>query len=236
MTHFPAHSSLPQHAQSCASFLSRAAQRRPGPVSSLGIDEERVRVQVASTQQGHSRKRKKVEGHLRWHLSALMAYEMAGNEFEYVGKARQCVVFVLPVESVLKGVKRGAHPNNSTRTRPRRHSRPAHNRAPHLRRVRTRGYLSRPTYFASTNGANMTSSEVFNPNPTIIATAAPTARRRAAQAHSLWLSDDEDSDIYDSADDNPEPIDADEIFGLYLFLAFFFPLFSALKLSLVHFS
>jgi hypothetical protein len=65
-------------------------------------------------------------------------------------------------------------------------------------------------------------SEVFNPNPTIIATAAPTARRRAAQAHhSLWLlSDDEDSDIYDdSADDKAEPIDADEIFGL--FLAFF---------------
>ncbi|KAI0279822.1 hypothetical protein BGY98DRAFT_915368 [Russula aff. rugulosa BPL654] len=58
-------------------------------------------------------------------------------------------------------------------------------------------------------------SEVFNPNPTIIATAAPTARRRAAQAHhSLWLSDDEDSDVYDSADDKPEPIDADEIFDL----------------------
>lgn len=63
----------------------------------------------------------------------------------------------------------------------------------------------------------MTSSEVFNPNPTIIATAAPTARRRAAQAHhSLWLSDDdEDSDLCDSAaDDKPEPIDADEIFDL----------------------
>jgi hypothetical protein len=69
-------------------------------------------------------------------------------------------------------------------------------------------------------------SEVFNPNPTIVATAAPTARRRAAQAHhSLWLSDDEDSDIYDSADDKPEPIDADEIFGLCLFLAFFFSFF-----------
>jgi len=70
-------------------------------------------------------------------------------------------------------------------------------------------------------------SEVFNPNPTIIATAAPTARRRAAQAHhSLWLSvsgDDEDSDIlYDSADEKPEPIDADEIFGLFLLLSFSF--------------
>ncbi|KAI0003393.1 hypothetical protein BJV74DRAFT_813568 [Russula compacta] len=57
-------------------------------------------------------------------------------------------------------------------------------------------------------------SEVFNPNPTIIATAGPTTRRRAAQAcHSLWLSDDEDSTVYDS-DDEPEPIDADEIFDL----------------------
>jgi hypothetical protein len=67
-------------------------------------------------------------------------------------------------------------------------------------------------------------SEVFNPNPTIIATAAPTARRRAAQAHhSLWLSDDENSDIYDSAaDDEPEPIDADEIFGLFPLFLFFF--------------
>jgi hypothetical protein len=73
----------------------------------------------------------------------------------------------------------------------------------------------------------MTSSEVFNPNPTIIATAAPTARRRASQAHhSLWLLDDDDDDenssIYDSAeDDKPEPIDADEIFGLCLFSFFF---------------
>jgi hypothetical protein len=56
-------------------------------------------------------------------------------------------------------------------------------------------------------------SEVFNPNPRIIATAEPSARRRAAQARqSLWLSDDEDSTTYDS-DDEPEPIDADEIFG-----------------------
>ena len=57
-------------------------------------------------------------------------------------------------------------------------------------------------------------SEVFNPNPTIIATSGPSTRRRASQArHSLWLSDDdEDSTTYDS-DDEPEPIDADEIFG-----------------------
>ena len=60
-------------------------------------------------------------------------------------------------------------------------------------------------------------SEVFNANPTIVATTAPTARRRAAHArHSLWLSDDEDSDIHDS-DDEPEPIDADEIFGLFFY-------------------
>lgn len=84
-------------------------------------------------------------------------------------------------------------------------------------------------------------SEVFNPNPTIIATAAPTARRRAAQAHhSLWLlSDDEDSDIFDSADDKPEPIDADEIFGLFPCLSFpFFAAYNKIKadLGLVHFS
>ena len=65
----------------------------------------------------------------------------------------------------------------------------------------------------SLTSSSLMTSEVFNANPTIVATAAPTARRRAA--HSLWLSDDEDSDIYDS-DDEPEPIDADEIFGMFL--------------------
>ncbi|KAH9955631.1 FAM96B protein [Russula dissimulans] len=68
----------------------------------------------------------------------------------------------------------------------------------------------------------MASSEVFNPNPTIIATAGPTARRRATQArHSLWLSDDdEDSTVYDSDNtDEPEPIDADEIFDLIRFIS-----------------
>ena len=70
-------------------------------------------------------------------------------------------------------------------------------------------------------------SEVFDPNPTITATAGPAVRRRAAQArHSLWLSDDdEDPTTYDS-DDEPEPIDADEIFGRdpvsYLSLPLFF--------------
>ncbi|KAI9456675.1 hypothetical protein BJY52DRAFT_1275355 [Lactarius psammicola] len=55
--------------------------------------------------------------------------------------------------------------------------------------------------------------QIFNPNPTIIATTQPTARRRAAQARvSLWLLDgDDDSSAYDS-DVEPEPIDADEIF------------------------
>ncbi|KAI0253781.1 FAM96B protein [Lactifluus subvellereus] len=58
-------------------------------------------------------------------------------------------------------------------------------------------------------------SEVFNPNPTIITTVGPTARKRAAQArHSLWLSDDEDSTTTYDSDDEPEPIDADEVFDL----------------------
>jgi hypothetical protein len=60
-------------------------------------------------------------------------------------------------------------------------------------------------------------SEVFNPNPTIITTVGPTARKRAAQArHSLWLSDDEDSTTTYDSDDEPEPIDADEVFGVVL--------------------
>jgi len=67
------------------------------------------------------------------------------------------------------------------------------------------------------SSVSMASSEVFNPNPTIIATAGPTARKRAAHAkQSLWLSDDDDdSTFYDSSDgDEPEPIDADEVFDL----------------------
>jgi hypothetical protein len=55
-------------------------------------------------------------------------------------------------------------------------------------------------------------SEVFNPNPTIIATAGPTARKRVA-GHSLWLSDDEDATTTYDSDDESEPIDTDEVFG-----------------------
>ena len=57
-------------------------------------------------------------------------------------------------------------------------------------------------------------SQIFNPNPTIVATTQPIARRRAAQARlSLWLLDgDDDSSAYDW-DGEPEPIDADEVFG-----------------------
>ena len=62
-------------------------------------------------------------------------------------------------------------------------------------------------------------SQIFNPNPTIIATTQPTATRRAAQARlSLWLLDGgDDSDAYDS-DGEPEPIDADEVFGTISYL------------------
>lgn len=57
-------------------------------------------------------------------------------------------------------------------------------------------------------------SQIFNPNPTVIATTQTTAHRRAAQARlSLWLFDEgDDSSAFDS-DGEPEPIDADEIFG-----------------------
>ncbi|KAH9977347.1 FAM96B protein [Lactifluus volemus] len=58
-------------------------------------------------------------------------------------------------------------------------------------------------------------SEIFNPNPTIIATAGPTTRKRVSQArHSLWLSDDEDATTTYDSDDESEPIDADEVFDL----------------------
>jgi hypothetical protein len=67
------------------------------------------------------------------------------------------------------------------------------------------------------------SSEVFNPNPTIITTAGPTARKRAAQArHSLWLSDDDDSATTYDSDSEPEPIDADEVFGAILSIRFLY--------------
>ncbi|KAF8274240.1 FAM96B protein [Lactarius quietus] len=58
-------------------------------------------------------------------------------------------------------------------------------------------------------------SQIFNPNPTIVATTQPTVRRRAAQARlSLWILDGgDDSSPYDS-DGGPEPIDADEVFDL----------------------
>jgi hypothetical protein len=70
-----------------------------------------------------------------------------------------------------------------------------------------------PPHHAGHIASPFMTSEVFNPNPKIIVTAGPSARRRAPQArHSLWLSDHEDSSTYDS-DDEPEPIDADEIFG-----------------------
>lgn len=106
-THFPAHPSLPQHEPSCASFLPQAAHRRPGPVSSLGINERGARPRRKSRQKHKvAVEQEKANGHLGGHLSALVAYEMTGNKFEYVGKVRQCVVFVLPVESALKGVKR----------------------------------------------------------------------------------------------------------------------------------
>ncbi|KAH9055932.1 hypothetical protein EDB87DRAFT_1638469 [Lactarius vividus] len=58
-------------------------------------------------------------------------------------------------------------------------------------------------------------SQIFNPNPTIVATTQPIVRRKTIQARqSLWLSDgDDDSGFYDS-DGEPEPIDADEVFDL----------------------
>ena len=190
----------------------------------------KFKTKVASKQKKTRTLSKVKRANLWWHLSAPVAYETASNKFEYdgKGKGRQCVVFVLAlVESTQRGKvkKRGAHISTQRRVGTPGPLKPA----PAPPRVRASpGATTLP-------GANMT-SEVFNPNPTIIATAAPTARRRAAQVHqSLWLlSDDDDSDVYDSADDKPEPIDADEIFGLFLF-SFTFFFFLCPKLTLLHF-
>ena len=55
------------------------------------------------------RKGTEMAPHLWWHLSALMAYEIASYESEYVGKERQCV-WLVPVEHQRQ--KRGAHPHS----------------------------------------------------------------------------------------------------------------------------
>ncbi len=54
--------------------------------------------------------KKKVKGHLRGHLSALGAYEMASDEVEYVGKARQCVVFVCRLRAHQRSKREGPFP------------------------------------------------------------------------------------------------------------------------------
>lgn len=80
---------------------------------------------------------------------------MTGNEFEYVGKARQCGVFVLPVESALKGVKeRGAAP---ARLLPRVVGNPGPlitGPASHFARVRVIRVRSTTLPGASVNGIN----------------------------------------------------------------------------------
>jgi hypothetical protein len=70
-THFPVHPPLPQHAKSCASSLPRVVQRRPGPVSSLGINTRSAsafqsRVRSATVEQ------EKVKGRTFGGISALL--------------------------------------------------------------------------------------------------------------------------------------------------------------------
>lgn len=123
-THFPAHPSLPQHAPSCASFLSRAAQRRPGPVSSLGINGgARPRSKVASKKKlvNYNCRARKSERATFGGISALlwrMRWQVMSSSM--VEKRDNASSSWLPVESALKGVKGegpGAHPG-SRRTRP----------------------------------------------------------------------------------------------------------------------
>ena len=56
-------------------------------------------------------------------------------------------------------------------------------------------------------------AEVYNANPTIFATSKTT--KSSIASHSLWI-DDSDSPRYGETDE-PEPIDSDEIFGVYSF-------------------
>jgi hypothetical protein len=123
---------------------------------------------------------------------------------------------LVPVEEEHKGIQRGAQ-SSPTPPHP---EHPA--RSPVVILIFFFG--SAVSSGKSLSSVSMASSEVFNPNPTIIATAGPTTRKRAAHAsRSLWLSDDdEDSTFYDSSDGGePEPIDADEVFGAGSFFFFF---------------
>jgi len=56
--------------------------------------------------------------------------------------------------------------------------------------------------------------EIFNPNPTIFRTEKVSSSR-LAQKKSLWIDDEEDTDI-DEENNEVEAIDQDEIFGGHL--------------------
>jgi hypothetical protein len=56
-------------------------------------------------------------------------------------------------------------------------------------------------------------SEVYNPNPTIF---KPTQSSKFAAADKLWIEDEEDEKpAIDEEDDSVEPIDNNEIFGMF---------------------
>lgn len=56
--------------------------------------------------------------------------------------------------------------------------------------------------------------EVFNPNPTVFATAKAPRAAQFAKPHSLWLEDENTDSEREEEDSNEvEAIDQDEIFG-----------------------
>ncbi|KAF5372934.1 hypothetical protein D9758_001565 [Tetrapyrgos nigripes] len=54
--------------------------------------------------------------------------------------------------------------------------------------------------------------EIYNPNPTIFRTESPSSSSRLAQKRSLWINDDESTDVEEN--DEIEAIDQDEIYDL----------------------
>ncbi|THV07991.1 hypothetical protein K435DRAFT_741528 [Dendrothele bispora CBS 962.96] len=59
--------------------------------------------------------------------------------------------------------------------------------------------------------------EVFNPNPTIFRTEKPSSSR-LAQKRSLWIDEEENTDI-DEDNDDVEAIDQDEVFDLIRYIS-----------------
>lgn len=59
--------------------------------------------------------------------------------------------------------------------------------------------------------------EIYNANPTVFATSKASKSSRV-NVKSLWPDDADDSNNFENDIDEPEPIDAGEIFGMHVLL------------------